>query len=138
MTNKIIIDDILAPFEVISDTYIIDASIKEVLTDSPLLIIKEDNNCGNFLSKDRFNFLTDRINHKSLTGFPHTIIAVDERLYEEAFFHIFLQNKIYSNTYKMERIMIGLNFFLNSSPFNFERLHQDYSYTTTQQEQKCV
>ena len=28
LTNKIIIDDILAPFEVISDTYIIDASIK--------------------------------------------------------------------------------------------------------------
>ena len=45
-----------------------DVLIKEVLTNSPLLIIKENINCGNFLKKDRFNFLTNRVNHKSLTN----------------------------------------------------------------------
>ena len=54
-----------------------DVLIKEVLTNSPLLIIKENINCGNFLNKDRFNFLTNRVNHKSLTNFSQTIIMVD-------------------------------------------------------------
>ena len=45
-----------------------DVLIKEVLTNSPLLIIKENINCGNFLNKDIFNFLTNRVNHKSLTN----------------------------------------------------------------------
>ena len=60
--NKTIINDIFTPFIVslnIHSTYIL---IKEVLTDSPLLIIKENVNCGNFLKEDRFNFLTNRIN----------------------------------------------------------------------------
>ena len=61
--NKIVINDILTPFIVSSNTHITDVLIKEVLTDSPLLIIKENINCGNFLNKDRFNFLTDRVNH---------------------------------------------------------------------------
>ena len=74
------INDIFTPFIVISNSYITDVLIKEVLTDSPLLIIKENINCGNFLNKDRFNFLTDRVNHKSLIDFPQTIIVVDERL----------------------------------------------------------
>ena len=70
VTSKIIIDDILIPFVVISDTHIIDVLIKEVLTcTSPIIIIKENINCSNFLNKDRFNFLTDRVNHKSLTDF---------------------------------------------------------------------
>ena len=72
--NKIIINDILTPFIVSSNTHIIDvllkevlikeALIKEALTDAPLLIIKENINCSNFLNKDRFNFLTDRVNYK--------------------------------------------------------------------------
>ena len=82
--NKIIINK---PFIVSSDTHSTDVLIKEVLTESPLLIIKENINCGNFLNKDRFNFLTGRVNYKSLTDFP--IIVLDERLYREALFHIF-------------------------------------------------
>ena len=54
-----------------------DVLIKEVLTNSPLLIIKENINCGNFLNKDIFNFLTNRVNHKSLTNFSQTIMMVD-------------------------------------------------------------
>ena len=68
-----------------------DVLIKEVLIDSPLLIIKENINCGNFLNKDRFNFL--RVIYESLTYFP--IIIIDERLYGVA---LFSQNEIYSNT----------------------------------------
>ena len=79
--NKIIINK---PFIVSSDTHSTDVLIKEVLTDTPLLIIKENINCGNFLNKDKFNFLTDRVNYKSLTNFP--IIIIDERLYGKALF----------------------------------------------------
>ena len=50
--NKIIINDILIPFIVSSNTHITNVLIKEVLTDSPLLIIKENINCGNFLNKE--------------------------------------------------------------------------------------
>ena len=60
--NKIIINDILIPFIVSSNTHITNVLIKDALTDSPLLIIKENINCGNFLNKDRFNFLTKRVN----------------------------------------------------------------------------
>ena len=136
--NKIIINNILIPFIVSSNTHITDVSIKEALIDSPLLIIKENNNCGNFLNKDRFNFLTYRVNHKSLTDFSQTITLVDERLYGEALFHIFSQNEIYSNTYKTNRIITDFVKFLNSCPSNIERLHHDYSYTTTQRGHKCV
>ena len=113
--NKIIINDILTPFIVSSNTHILDVLlkevlIKEVLTDTPLLIIKENINCGNFLNNDRFNFLTDRVNYKSLIDFPQTIIVVDERLYEEALFHTFSQNEIY----KTDRIMADFVKFLNS------------------------
>ena len=38
--------------------------------DSPLLIIKENINCGNFLNDDRFNFLTDSVHYNPLTDFP--------------------------------------------------------------------
>ena len=58
--NKIIINDILIPFIVSSNTHIIDVLIKEALANSPLLIIKENINCGNFLNKDKFNFLTKK------------------------------------------------------------------------------
>ena len=102
--NKIIINDILTPFIVSSNTYITNVLIKEALTNSPLLIIKENINCGNFLNKDRFNFFTGKVNHKLLIDCPWTITVVDERLYGEALFHIFSQNEIYSNTY-MDRIM---------------------------------
>ena len=79
--NKIIINDILIPFIVSSNTHITNVLIKEVLTDSPLLIIKENINCGNFLNKERFNFL--RVIYKSLTNFP--IIIIDERIYGKSF-----------------------------------------------------
>ena len=79
--NKIIINDILIPFIVSSNTHIINVLIKEALTDSPLLIIKENINCGNFLNKERFNFL--RVIYKSLTNFP--IIIIDERIYGKSF-----------------------------------------------------
>ena len=88
--NKIIINHRLTPFIVSSYTHItgvLKIKNKKVLTKFPLLIIKENINCGNFLSKDRFNFLTGRVNYKSLTDFP--IIVLDERLYGEALFHIF-------------------------------------------------
>ena len=79
--NKIIINDILIPFIVSSNTHVTNVLIKEVLTDSPLLIIKENINCGNFLNKERFNFL--RVIYKSLTNFP--IIIIDERIYGKSF-----------------------------------------------------
>ena len=83
------------------------------MTDSPLLIIKENSNCGNFLNNDRFNFLTDRINYKPLTGF-----TINKRLYKKPLFHMFSQDEIY--TY-------------------FDRIHHDCSnIATTQQEHKDV
>ena len=135
--NKIIINDILTPFIVslnthITDVLLKDVLIKEVLIDTPLLII----NCGNFLNKDRFNYLIGRVNYKSLTDFP--IIIVDERVYGEALFHIFLQNEIYSKIYKTDRIMADFVKVLNSSHSGIDRLHYDYSYTTTQREHKGV
>ena len=124
--NKIIINK---PFIVSSDTHSTDVLIKEVLTDTHLLIIKENINCGNFLNKEKFNY-------RSLTDFP--ITTIDERLHGEALFHIFSQNEIYSNTYKTNRIITDFVKFLNSCPSNIERLHHDYSYTTTQRGHKCV
>ena len=102
--NKIIINDILTPFIVFSNTAITNVLIKEALADSPLLIIKENINCGNFLNNYKFNFFTGKVNQKLLTDFPQTITVVNKRLYGEALFHIFSQNEIYSNTY-MDRIM---------------------------------
>ena len=90
--SKIIINDKLTPLAIKSNIHITDVLIKEVLTDSPLLIIKENINCGRFLDKDKFNLLTGRICYKSLTDFPQTIIIIDERLYGEALFHTFSQN----------------------------------------------
>ena len=69
--NKI--NDMLTPFIVSLNTHITDVLITEVLTDSPLLIIKENINCGNFLNKDKFNFFTGKVNHKLLTNFSQTI-----------------------------------------------------------------
>ena len=130
--NKMIINDIFTPFIISLNTHIADVLITEILTNSPLLII----NCGNLLNKDKFNFFTGKFNHKFLTDFPQTITVVDERLYGEALFHIFLQNEIYSNTY-IDRIMTDFEIFLNST--QFDRLHHDYSNTTTtQQEHKGV
>ena len=87
--NKIIINNILTPFIVSLNSHIIDVLlksvlIKEALIGTPLLIIKENINCENCLNKDKFNFLTDRVNYKSLTNFP--IIIIDERLYGKALF----------------------------------------------------
>ena len=73
--NKIIINDKVTPFIVSSNTYILDVLITEVLRGSPLLIIKENINCGNFLYIDRFNSLIERVNYKPLTDFP--IIDID-------------------------------------------------------------
>ena len=85
--NKI--NDIFTPFIVISN--IRDVLIKEVLTDSTFLIIKENINCNNFLNKDRFNLSTERVKYKSLTD----IIISNERVYERSFvLHILAeQNK---------------------------------------------
>ena len=128
--NKIIINDIIVSL----NTHITNVLIVEVLTDSPLLIIKENINCGNFLNNDRFNFLTNRINYNSLTDFP-----INERLYGEALFHIFLQNERYSIAYRTNRIIIDLVNILKSSHSNTNRLYHDYSdTTTTQQEHKGV
>ena len=106
------------------------------MTDTPLLIIKEKINCGNFLDKDKFNFLTRRVNDKSLTDFP--IIVVDKRLYGEALFHIFPQNEIPSNTYKTDRIMIDFVKFFNSNHSDINKLYYNYSCTTTQRKHKGV
>ena len=121
--NKIIINDIIVSL----NTHIKDVVIAEVLTDYPLLIIKENINYGNFLNNDRFNFLTNIINF--LTDFP-----INERLYGEALFHIFLQNERYSITYKTNRIIIDPVNILNSShpgTNRLYRLYHDYSNTTT-------
>ena len=89
--SKIIIKDILTLFTVISKTHITNVLLKEVLTDPPLLIIKKKKiNCSNFLNKDRINLLIDKDNHKSLIDSLQTIIVVNERLYGESLFHIFL------------------------------------------------
>ena len=70
--------------------------------------------------------------------FPQIITVVDERLYGEALFHIFSQNETYSNTYKTNRNMADFVKFLDFSLANIERLHYDYSYTTTRHEHKGV
>ena len=92
------------------------------MIDSPLLIIKENINCRNFLSKDRLNSFIGKVNHKLLADFPQTITVVDERLYEEALFYIFSQNEIYSNTY-MDRIILDFKNLLN--PTHFDRPHHE-------------
>ena len=122
--NRIITNNILSPFIVSSDTHPTYVLIKEVLTNTLLLIIKENINCGNFLNKDRFNFFTGKVNYKLLTDFPQTITVVDERLYGET---LFSQNEIYSNTYKY-RIMADIEIFLNST--HLDRLHHDCSNAT--------
>ena len=102
------------------------------MTDSPLLIIKENINCSNFLNNDRFN-LTDRINYNSLIDFP-----INERLYEETLltlFHIFSQDEIYSNTC-MNRIILDLRSILNLT--YLDRSHHDYSNTVATQQEKFV
>ena len=81
--NKIIINDIFTPFIVSLNIHLTDILIKEALTDSSLLIIKENINCKNFLNDDRFNFLTDKINDHPLIDFP-----INNRLYKETLFHI--------------------------------------------------
>ena len=86
------------------------------MTDTPLLIIKENINCGNFLNKDKFN-------NESLIDF--SIIIIDERIYGEA---LFSQSEIYSNTY-IDKIMTKFVKFLNSSYPDIDRLHHGYSYT---------
>ena len=80
----------LTLFTVISKTHITNVLLKEVLTNPPLLIIKKKFNCDNFLNKDRINLLIDKDNHKSLIDSLQTIIVVNERLYGESLFHIFL------------------------------------------------
>ena len=62
----------------------------------------------------------------------------DDKLYGETLFHIFSQNEIYSKTYKMDRIMVDFVKFLNSSHSGINKLHHDYSYTTTQRAHKGV
>ena len=125
--NKIIINDIFTPFIVSLNIHLTDILIKEALTDSPLLIIKENINCGNFLNDDRFNLLTNRINYNPLTDFPIT-----KRLYKETLFHIFSQDEIYSNTY-MDRIILDFKNILNLT--YFDKLHHDCSNTTTTQKE---
>ena len=89
------------------------------MTDSPLFIIKENNNCGNFLNIDRFNLPIDRIN-------PLIDCPISKRLYEE----------IYSNTY-MDRIILAFRNILNITyP---DRSYHYYSNTVaTQQEHESV
>ena len=125
--NKIIMNDIFTPFIVSLNIHLTDILIKEALTDSPLLIIKENINCGNFLNDDRFNLLTNRINYNPLTDFPIT-----KRLYRETLFHIFSQDEIYSNTY-MDRIILDFKNILNLT--YFDKLHHDCSNTTTTQKE---
>ena len=129
----LIVNDIIISL----NTHITDVLIVEVLTDSPLLIIKENINCGNFLNNNIFNFLIDKINYNSLTDFP-----VNERLYGETLFHIFLQIERYSIAYRTNRIIgiyitiIDLVNILKFSHSNTSRLYHDT--TTTQQEHKGV
>ena len=127
MPNKIIINDIFTPFTVSLNTHLTDILIKETLTDSPLFIIKENSNCGNFLNNDRFyfltNFLTDKINYNPLTSF-----TINKRLYKETLFHMFSQDEIYSNTY---RIILDFKNLLNLT--YFDRIHHDCFNTATTQ-----
>ena len=89
------------------------------MTDSSLLNIKENINCGNLLNNDRFNLPIDRIN-------PLIDCPINERLYEE----------IYSSTC-MDRIILDLRNILNF--IYLDRSHQDYSnIIATQQEHKSV
>ena len=125
--NKIIMNDIFTPFIVSLNIHLTDILIKEALTDSPLLIIKENINCGNFLNDDRFNLLTNRINYNPLRDFPIT-----KRLYKETLFHIFSQDEVYSNTY-MDRIILDFKNILNLT--YFDKLHHDCSNTTTTQKE---
>ena len=120
--NKLIINDIFTPFIVSLNIHLTDILIKEDLTDSPLLIIKENVDYGNFLNNDIFTLLTDRINYNPLTNFP-----INKRLYEKNLFHIPSQNEIYSNIY-MDRIILDFKNLLN--PTHFDRLHHDCSNTT--------
>ena len=92
------------------------------MTDSLLLIIKENIDCGNFLNNDRFNFLTDRFNYNPLTDFP-----IKKRFYEKTLFHIPSQNEIY-NIY-MDRMILDFKSLLNLT--YFDRIHHDYSNTAT-------
>ena len=98
-------DRIILDFKNILLSFIL---IKEALTDSPLFIIKENSNCGDFLNNDRFNFLTDRINYNPLTSF-----TINKRLYKKPLFHMFSQDEIYSNTY-MDRIILDFKNLLTS------------------------
>ena len=126
--NKIIVNDI---FTVSLNIHLTDILIKEALIESPLFIIKENSNCGNILSNDRFNFLTNSINYNPLTGF-----TINKRLYKETLFHMFSQDEIYSNTY-MDRIILDSKNLLNLT--YFDRIYHDCSNTaTTQQKHKNV
>ena len=132
--NKIIINDIFTPFTVFY-FFFLRKKVKEALIDSPLFIIKESNNCGNFLNSDRFNFLTDRINYR-INYNPPINFPINKRLYKETLFHMFSQGEIYSNTY-MDRIILDFKNILNLT--YFDRLYHDCSNTTiTQQEHKSV
>ena len=107
-----ILNDKCTPFIAFLNIHITDILIKEALTDSPLLIIKENINCDNLLNNDRINLLID---------YP-----ISKRLYEE----------IYSNTY-MDRIILAFRNILNITyP---DRSYHYYSNTVaTQQEYKSV
>ena len=132
--NKIIINDIFTPFTLFY-FFFLRKKVKEALIDSPLFIIKESNNCGNFLNSDRFNFLTDRINYR-INYNPPINFPINKRLYKETLFHMFSQGEIYSNTY-MDRIILDFKNILNLT--YFDRLYHDCSNTTiTQQEHKSV
>ena len=117
--NKIIINDIFTPFIISLNSHITDNLIKEALTDSPLLIIKENINCDNLLNNDRFNPPINRIN-------PLIDCPINERLYEE----------IYSSTC-MDRIILDSRNIIKLT--YFDRSHHDYSNTVaTQKEHKSV
>ena len=96
-----VLNDKCTLFIAFLNNHITDILIKEVLTDSSLLIIKENINCGNFLNNDRLNFLTGRIHYNPLTDCP-----INERLYED-------------------RIILNLRNILN--PIYLDRSHHDYS-----------
>ena len=91
--------------------HITDILIKEFLTDSSLLIIKENINCGNLLNNDRFNLPIDRTN-------PLIACPINERLHED-------------------RIILNLRNILNLT--YLDRFHHDLSnIIATQQEHKSV
>ena len=112
-----VLNDKCTLFIAFLNIHITDILIKEALTDSPLLIIKENINCGNLLNNDRFNLPIDRIN-------PPIDCPINERHYEE----------IYSSIC-MDRIILDLRNILNLIYLN--RSHHDYSnIIVTQQEHK--